>query len=150
MPVICQTESPHALRDARALPGIAPLSQDDWLCVDEAYKAQMAHRCALLAEQTSDVVAQCSNTQNAIDEVFQGVLAALTQNPSYKRDDTLMLCPDGRKVSLSADPLVTLGQLIQEDICILQKPNGSEEHILTAANLCFPASWTLREKLASR
>lgn len=42
-------------------------------------------------------------------------------------------------------PLVTLSRLIQEDICILEKRGG--EHVLTAALLCFPASWTLAEKI---
>jgi hypothetical protein len=34
--------------------------------------------------------------------------------------------------------------LVQEDICILQK--RGEEHVLTGAILCFPASWRLSEK----
>jgi dimethylamine monooxygenase subunit A len=34
---------------------------------------------------------------------------------------------------------------VQEDLCILQA-NGTE-HVLTGAILCFPASWTLREKI---
>ena len=33
---------------------------------------------------------------------------------------------------------------MQEDICLLQK--RGDEHVLTAAILCFPASWTLAEK----
>ena len=37
-----------------------------------------------------------------------------------------------------------LGRLVQNDFCILQKVG--EEHVLTAASLCFPASWSLEEK----
>ena len=33
---------------------------------------------------------------------------------------------------------------MQEDLCILQK--CGDEHVLTGAVLCFPASWTLSEK----
>ena len=37
-----------------------------------------------------------------------------------------------------------LGRLVQNDFCILQKIGN--EHVLTAAALCFPASWSLEEK----
>tara|TARA_B100001989_G_scaffold43972_1_gene27519 strand:- start:349 stop:762 length:414 start_codon:yes stop_codon:yes gene_type:complete len=37
-----------------------------------------------------------------------------------------------------------LGRLVQNDFCILQKTGN--EHVLTAAALCFPASWSLEEK----
>ena len=41
--------------------------------------------------------------------------------------------------------MATLGRLIQEDLCVMQR-YGSQ-HVLTAAVLCFPASWTLAEKI---
>jgi len=44
--------------------------------------------------------------------------------------------PDGAEVALDyADPLRPLGQLVQEDFCILQKQG--EEHVLTGALLYF-------------
>ena len=43
-----------------------------------------------------------------------------------------------------SNPLATLGRLAQEDFCILQK--HGDEHVLTGAVLCFPASWMLSEK----
>jgi hypothetical protein len=36
---------------------------------------------------------------------------------------------------------------VQEDLCLLDKPAGADEHVLTAAVLCFPAMWTLAEKI---
>ena len=39
----------------------------------------------------------------------------------------------------------TLGRLVQEDLCLMQKIDT--EHVLTGAALCFPASWSLDEKL---
>jgi hypothetical protein len=56
---------------------------------------------------------------------------------------------DGVEVVVNRnDPLGTLCRLVQEDFCILQKPEGqaSDQHILTGAILCFPASWRLDEK----
>lgn len=45
-----------------------------------------------------------------------------------------------------AEPLVTLGLLVQDDLCLMQ-PDAGGEHVLTGAILCFPAGWTLAEKL---
>ncbi len=57
-----------------------------------------------------------------------------------------MTRPDGVDVAISRDaPLDTLARLITEDLCLLQKKN--EVHVLSAAILCFPASWTLAEKI---
>ena len=54
--------------------------------------------------------------------------------------------PDGAVVPLDrAAPLLTLGRLVQEDLCILEAEGGA--HVLTGAILCFPASWTLAEKI---
>jgi hypothetical protein len=45
-------------------------------------------------------------------------------------------------------PLRTLGLLVQEDLCLMEKAEGAgDEHVLTGAILCFPASWSLQEKL---
>jgi hypothetical protein len=44
-------------------------------------------------------------------------------------------------------PLLTLGRLVQEDICLMVKPEGTAEHVLAGAVLCFPSNWTLAEKL---
>jgi hypothetical protein len=58
-----------------------------------------------------------------------------------------MVRPDGQTVPLNARrPLVTLGRLLQEDICLMQ-PDGAGQHMLSAAILCFPAGWRLDEKL---
>lgn len=59
-----------------------------------------------------------------------------------------MLCPDGRKPVIDRTaPLLTLGRLVQEDFCILHRAEGEAEHRLAGAVLCFPASWTLSEKI---
>jgi hypothetical protein len=54
--------------------------------------------------------------------------------------------PDGVEVRLDPRfPLVTLGRLVQEDLCLMEKQG--EESVLTGAILCFPASWTLGQKI---
>ena len=54
--------------------------------------------------------------------------------------------PDGVRVPLDrADPMATLGHLVQEDLCLMEK--RGQQHVLTAAVLCFPASWRLADKI---
>ncbi|MGL6212219.1 MAG: heme-dependent oxidative N-demethylase family protein, partial [Paracoccaceae bacterium] len=64
----------------------------------------------------------------------------------YKVESEAVLRPDGVEVPLDpSQPLATLGRLVQEDLCVLQRQG--DEHVLTGAVLCFPASWTLAEKI---
>jgi hypothetical protein len=130
----------------RRLPGMQPLDMADWLGADEAFAGQMALRDRLIAEQRAEVVAQTDGAGEAAAELLETVLAHLPQGASRKGDAVTR--PDGVTVDLAADdPLVTAGRLVQEDLCLLQKPDGAGEHVLTAAILCFPASWTLAEKI---
>jgi len=42
-------------------------------------------------------------------------------------------------------PLIEVASHIQEDLCVLQK--RGDAHVLTAAVICFPSSWDVREKI---
>lgn len=137
-------EDPRTLR----LPGISPLDMADWLWVLDSYAGQMAERERLLAEAPALVHALPAAAMPAARELYDLVLGQLAARGDFRRDGEIMQCPDGRRVRLDrAAPLLTLGRLVQEDLCLLEKPPGGEEHLLSAAVLCFPASWTLAEKL---
>ncbi|WP_245837753.1 heme-dependent oxidative N-demethylase family protein [Tropicimonas sediminicola] len=130
------------------LPGISPLDMADWLWVLDSYPAQMAERERLLAEVTPRVHALPEAALPAAQELYDIVLAQLADRGDFRLEGEVMRCPDSRLVRLDRDaPLLTLGRLVQEDLCLLEKPPGGTEHLLTAAVLCFPASWTLSEKL---
>ncbi len=74
------------------------------------------------------------------------VLAELDQRPDFRVSPGRVIRPDGQAVAIDpADPFLTLSQLVQEDLCLHHK--RGEEHVLTAALLCFPAAWTLAEKI---
>lgn len=142
--MILQDEMPPEIRGDVSLPGVAPCAPEDWIRVDEAYGAQMAHREALLAEQRDAVIWLAPEAADAAAEVLEEV-QALLPGLGFQPGAEGWRCPDGRVVKpVMADPLGTLGRLIQEDICILQK--RGEEHVLTGAVLCFPASWSLQDK----
>lgn len=146
---ICQHSLPFApwLHPAtRRLPGIQPLAMEDWLKRDEAFAAQMALRDRLLSEQRSDVFACEARALPAATELLSLILSRL--GSGYGRQGNRITRPDGVTVDLEADhPLVTAARLVQEDLCLLEQPEGSPEHVLTGAVLCFPASWTLSEKV---
>ncbi len=55
--------------------------------------------------------------------------------------------PDGALVPLEGPPIATAGRLSQDDLLVMLKPEGAAEHVLVAGVLCFPAHWTLSEKI---
>jgi hypothetical protein len=146
---ILQERLPHAPwtdpRTAR-LPGTLPLTDDSWIVQDEAFAAQMAERDRLIAERPGAVHALTEAARPAAEELCDLVLARLAAAPGYRVGPGSAERPDGVPVPLDrTQPLLTLGRLVQEDLCLLQKRGG--EHVLTGAILCFPASWSLDEKL---
>ncbi len=128
------------------LPGIQPLDPDIWLEVDDAFAAQLAEKAWLMATRRDDVLVMTEAARLAADELLRCVLAHLSRKPGYAVCDDRVTRPDGVQVPLDLDaPLLTLGHLVQEDFCLLQKQG--EEHVLTAGLLAFPGSWTLAEKI---
>lgn len=146
---ILQTSLPFApWMDARTwrLPGVLPVEGGEWLRVDEAYAAQMAERDRLIAEREPLVHAMQPEAQAAAAELMEEVLAVLARTRGFHLGPEEVRRPDGVTVPLDPGaPLRTLGRLVQEDLCLLQHQGA--ESVLTGAILCFPASWTLAEKL---
>ena len=140
MEVILQKQIPFNPLQAQKLPGIQPLPLQDWLRSDEASAAQIALRCLLLDNQRDDVLMLDSAAMPAAQELLRMVLAQL-----YSPEDQEVKPDGGQSVSIDwEDPLGTLGRITQQDFCILEK--RGDEHVMTGAVLCFPASWTLSEK----
>lgn len=147
---ICQSAlplRPWAEPKTARLPGLNPVEPGDWLRVDDAYALQMAYRDELLTDRRDAVHALEENARPAAEELLDMVLAEVLAKPGFRRAGDAVVRPDGVRVMIDrADPLATAGRLVQEDLVLLEKPEGSGEHVLTGAVLCFPASWTLAEK----
>lgn len=140
MSEILQHSLPYDPMAPRALPGILPLEPQDWLIRDEAFAGQMAERDRLLHDRRAEVLAMDETARPAAQELLDLVLGL-----AYPGAGSRVTRPDGVMVAIDRDdPLGTLGRLIQEDLCILQKTG--DVHVMTGAVLCFPASWTLAEK----
>lgn len=109
------------------MPGMKPV-EGSWIVADEARAAQLAERRRLLTLRRAQVCAILPRAVPAFAELLELVLAEL-------RPRTV---PDGAAAGV-------LCSLLQEDLLILQ-PEG-DTHVLTGGVLCFPASWTLAEKI---
>ena len=149
MPPILQRHLPlapwmadHLLR----LPGTTPVALADWLQRDEVFAEQMAVRDYLIAERPAAVHAIAGSARPAAEELLALVLSHLDGVPGYVREGSAMRRPDGVLVPLGGEPLIAAGRLVQEDLVVLERPAGAEEHVLTGAILCFPSNWTLAEK----
>jgi len=83
----------------------------------------------------------------AAQELLAFVLSWLGAHaPGYRVGASEVERPDGVVVALDpGDPMGTLGHLVQEDLCLMEK--RGDEHVLSAAVLCFPASWRLGDKI---
>lgn len=143
---ILQHSVPYDVFTPLALPGVQPLAPDDWVLVDEAYGAQMLRRADLIATQRDTVIYLEDEAKAAAQELLEAVLDLLQRRfDGFEVGTDAVRRPDGTKVGIDRDdPLGTLGHLVQEDLCLMQK--RGDEHVLTGAVLCFPAGWRLCEK----
>ncbi len=140
-------EVPWMRPSTARLPGTGPVQPGDWLRVDEAYAGQMALRDRLIAKRGGAVHALLPDAKTPARELLALVLADLTKRAGFQVENERVTRPDGQTITIDFNaPLLTLGRLMQQDFCILQR--HEDEHILTGAILCFPASWTLAEKIA--
>ncbi len=146
--VILQREIPDGVPwrhpPAARLPGLSPLPIEQWLTRDDAFAAQMALRETLIASRHDDVIALLPSAEPAAQECLDTISREL--DASYTSIETTVTRPDGATVHIDrGDPMATIGRLIQSDVCLMESgPNG---YVLTGAVLCFPASWTLAEKI---
>lgn len=132
MPVILQkrlSSLPWIDERALRLPGTKAIELDDWLFRDECFEAQTAYKAQLLRDRRDEVLITLEVSEEACEELLEIVCEATGAEADAKA------------------PLIQISLLTQEDWIILQKPTGDKEHVATAGLLCFPASWTLSEKI---
>lgn len=131
---------------AARLPGIQPLAVSDWIPRDDAFAGQMALRDGLIARRPGDVLGALATAAPAVAECLALMVDHLRHDGGYGRSGNLLRRPDGVSVRVDGMPLSVIGRLSQSDICLMEK-DARGRWCLTAAALCFPASWRLSEKL---
>ena len=134
---------------ARHSMGIKALDPADWIQLGEDFSHQMQVRRQLLDERRDDVLAALPGSEAAMDELSALVLDHLERHTGdrYRIETDAVVEPatGWRRQRRAAPALKLVGSLVQEDFCILQKERG--QYLLTAAVLCFPAHWSLAEKM---
>lgn len=145
MDEILQKVIPYPAQHDADLPGIGPLDSNGWIVQDDAFAGQMRKRDQLLNNSSHLVHADAGASSDAKSEVLEQVLEILRKRAGYLVTQYRVTRPDGITIPLQGDPLWIAAQLIQEDLCLHEK--HGDEHVLTSAVMCFPASWTLAEKI---
>jgi len=105
------------------LPGVRPVTIDDWLTISDTHEGQMAYRRELINSKRDEVFVADDVASNACEELRCVLGVAQTDE----------------------HPLIDAASCVQEDLCILQKQG--DHHVLTAAVMCFPSSWDVRQKI---
>lgn len=146
MQAILQASLPYDISRQR-LPGVRGCKIEEWLSVDDAFSAQMALRENLIETKRDQVIALTPTGEPAAHELLAYLLDWIeAYGRGYRVENACIRRPDGVTVAIDrSDPLGTVGRLVQEDICLLEKVG--DVHVMTAAVVCFPASWRLAEKI---
>ena len=143
---ICQQAlpiKPWMQAKTRRLPGIQPVKAGEWLLRDEVFGAQMAYRDQLIATRRAAVFRDTPESLPLQEDLLELVLSELDSGYQKGRGVTR---PDGVTVPLEGPPLLTAARLVQEDLLLMDM---AAEPRLTAAALCFPASWSLDQKFGA-
>jgi len=132
---------------AARLPGLQPVAEGDWLRADDAYAGQMAYRDRLLKERRDEVVRRSGGPVEAEAVLLEQVIAAVLALPGFARVEGGIKRPDGVVIDPEREdsPIIAAARLAQEDFLILEQTGDG--HVLTSAVLCFPASWSLHQKI---
>ena len=128
----------------RGLPGVRPLV-GPWLRVDDTCLDQLALRDHLISESPEEVLGVLPGAEPALSELRRTIAAEASWLPGYCIVDGVLIRPDGVKLDNDLPDIAFVARACQEDFCLLEKQG--DQHVLTAAALCFPASWKLAEKL---
>jgi dimethylamine monooxygenase subunit A len=114
--------------------GARPLPPDGWLEVDDGRDGDLARKRALLGTSAADLLAWLPGTEAAAQEVLDAIVAELREHHG------IATAPDA-----SLHPIDAAGRLVQEDLCLHLERDG--ELVLAAASVCFPAKWSVRDKI---
>jgi len=137
--------------------GIRNLNPEEWFQIGEDYSEQLQERRRLLEARHNEVFQALPGSEAACQEIMTTLADHLHQHhpTHFKRQDQQLITLENQECwdlqNPVKHPLECAGHWVQEDLCVMEQvPEGAEdagEYRLTAAVLCFPTRWHLREKI---
>jgi len=130
--------------------GLKPLDPADWIDIDAHFGRYLREKRRLYAEREAEIFVQEPGSEDGQREVLRLLLEHLSARfpDRYRRNGEgveIIGDPGLPAASLSdLPPLKAASLLVQEDLILMRK--GDEGWRLAAGSLCFPSSWSLREK----
>ncbi len=143
----------HTPYDGSATPftiGLKPLDLADWIEIDRHYDAYIAEKKRLCAEIPDLVFAAEPETQDAQREALDLIAAHMAAGGGQERAEPHTRAAveaqlrEAAAMEGTAPPLWRAALLVQEDLVLMRRDETGWR--LAAAALCFPSSWSLREK----
>lgn len=131
--------------------GLKPLPISEWIEIDETFAEQVCLKENLLSQCHAEVFASLPGSETAQQETLDVLVEHLLQQfPQHYQQvgDRLhnrITHQTWDRADFRDNPLDLAGRLVQEDLCLMSP--GDRGYVLTAASVCFPLRWQLREKL---
>ena len=120
--------------------GLEPISSSEWFEIDNLFLSEIENKKNLFNTKHKQVYQDTPESINSQKEVLESILEnLLLYHPKH--------CEEAKKNLTFRDnltPLESAALLVQEDLLIMMPKN--EEYFLSAASLCSPSNWSLREK----
>lgn len=130
--------------------GLKPLEFERWIEIDEFLLPHLAEKQRLYTEIPEKVFVEEDDTRDAQGEVLGLLVAHLAARHQATHSDSgtevvgLEGGLGGLAPALREAPLVRASLLVQEDLILMRRDERGWR--LAAGSLCFPSSWSLREK----
>jgi len=117
--------------------GLRELAPENWLEFGPDSTEQIRQRNQLIDEKREVVYQVLDGSEDGVDFFVEKLTSNLQQFHPERISSS-----DSKNTS---DPLLQIGRLICEDLCVLKKIDG--QWILVAGLVIFPSRWDLREKI---
>jgi dimethylamine monooxygenase subunit A len=137
--------------------GLKPLNLAEWIEVGGDFDMYLAEKRRLYATVPDKVFVEEPDTREAQREVLDLIETHLARHhpellerssasarPSSAEIDSKAQAGETQSGDAAEPPLRTASLLVQEDLILMRR--GEDGWRLAAGSLCFPSSWSLREK----
>jgi dimethylamine monooxygenase subunit A len=129
---------------------IAPLDRSDWFRFSNDYQDLLSAKSDLIDSQRQLVYQALPESEAGAKELFFTVVNWLKEHTPDKflftDVDVTNITTGYRALFSSADPLLELGMLVEDDLVLLHK-HQDNQYKMVAGFVCFPSNWSLNEKL---